>query len=233
LPYIEVRFSNVPRTSVGLVFGKDPSTSDILLPPLPGISRSHFALTYKNTFVDGCYRVVVRDLGSTRGAAVSYDRKGDHVRSKFDWIVSGFDPPSRTEVLIIQPNKAPQFRLVVAHHDITSPIYISNVEQFRRGAVAAEDLLGGLGLQSGLETERTTGAHTPVDKPVLIPQGWIAQGGFGVVSRHWNVSTGEEYACKQPIGTDYDRRAWEKEIGIMKQISHVVGHTPIYLLFLL
>lgn len=46
------------------------------------------------------------------------------------------------------------------------------------------------------------------------------------MSRHWDVSTGEEYACKRPAEKRYDRRAWGKEIDIMRRISHV-GKEPI------
>lgn len=65
LPYLKLRFSDGPRTSWGLVFGTDHTTSDIVLPLDMGVSRRHFALTYKNSgFDDGCHRLVVRDLGS-------------------------------------------------------------------------------------------------------------------------------------------------------------------------
>ncbi|KAJ2897316.1 DNA damage response protein kinase DUN1 [Zalerion maritima] len=167
LPYLELKFSHIPRTSSGLVFGTDPNTSDIVLPGGQGLSRRHFALTYKNKFDDGYYRLIVRDLGSIYGTV---------------------------------PHKHLKFRIVVACHNLTSPVYIDNIERFRRGAANAEDLLGGLGLQSGPETERNSGAHTPVTRPILLPLGWIANGGFGVISRHWNISTGEEYAYKQLSG---------------------------------
>ncbi|KAL2020023.1 hypothetical protein VTK56DRAFT_8926 [Thermocarpiscus australiensis] len=67
LPRLELRFSNIPRTSSGLVFGRDPDTCDVVLPNIPGISRRHFALTFKNTFVDGLYRLIVRDLAPNMG----------------------------------------------------------------------------------------------------------------------------------------------------------------------
>jgi len=220
LPYIELKFSQVPRTSLGLVFGRS-ARSDIVLPKLAGISSSHFALTYKNSFADGRYRLVVRDLGSTRGTMVTYDRRGDEPRKRFDWIVSGFSVPTATQTLLIQPHKWLTFRLVVFRRNLSSPSYISNVERFCKGTAAPEDLFGDLGLQPYPETERTTGAHTPLSSPILIQQDLIAQGASGVVIRYWNVSNGEEYACKQPVGKDYNKRAWEKEIDIMKQVFHV------------
>jgi serine/threonine-protein kinase Chk2 len=225
LPYLELRFSQLPRSSSGFVFGTSKATSDVVLPGWPGISRNHFALTYKNTFRDGKYRLVVRDLGSTSGTVVTYDRRGGERRSKFDWAVSGFVVPASAKTLIIEPHRSVRFRLVVPHHNLRSPDYIRNVERFRQGAAAAEDLLGVLGFQHGPETERPTGIHTPLEIPVFIKQDLIAQGASGVVSRYWNVSNGEEHACKQPVGKDYQKRAWEKEIDIMKQVSHV-GQDP-------
>ncbi|KUI70588.1 DNA damage response protein kinase DUN1 [Cytospora mali] len=220
LPCIELRFSDPPRTSSGLVFGTDPATSDVVLPSLRGISRRHFALTFKNTFDDGYNRLVVRDLGSTYGTMVTYNGKGDKVRSNFDWITNGFRLPDHTKQIIVQLHEHIKFRIIISSHDIASPAYIADVKRFRQGAANPQDLLGGLGFQSGPATERNSGAQTPVIKrPVLLPLGRIASGGFGVVSRYWNVSTGEEYACKRPR-EKYDRKTWEKEIDIMKKISH-------------
>jgi hypothetical protein len=228
LPYLELRFSDVPRTSSGLVFGFE-RTCDIVLPKMPGISKRHFALTYKNEFEDGRHRLIVRDLGSRSGTVVTYDGQGEgERRSKFDWIIDGFDATKKTEQFIVELHEHLKFRIIVARHDITSPVYIENVERFRRGAAAAEDLLRGLGLQSGPETERNTGTHTPVENRILLRRGWIAKGAYGVVSHHWNVSNGEEYARKKPLDQRYNRKAWEKEIDIMDGISHV-GNNPFLL----
>ena len=167
------------------MFGTDPDISDIVLPAKPKISKCHIALTYKNRFDDGCYRLVVRDLGSKYKTWVGYDGKAEKEwRSKFDWIIDGFRVPNRTEELIVGLGGL-KFRIIVARHDISLPVYVGNVERFRRGAVGAESLFGGLGLESGPETNGDSDARTPdtSERPVLIPLGWIAQGQFGVVSR--------------------------------------------------
>ena len=220
LPFLELRFSDGPRASVGFVFGKDPDTSDVLLPSIPGISRRHFALTYKNTFEDGYYRLVVRDLGSSRGTMVTYNSQGNHLRRKFDWIIAGHEFPEFNNTIVVQPHNDAKFQIVVAHHDVTSSAYIDNVKRFLQGAAESDALFGALCLQSAPRTERNTTAHTPTNDPILINRGFIAQGTFGVVSRRWNVSTGEEYGCKQPAGS-YDRADWRKEISIMKSVCHV------------
>ena len=223
LPYLELRFSHPPHTPSGLIFGMDEAC-DVVLPNIACISRRHIALTYKNQFEDGFYRLVVRDLGSTYGTVVKYDGKGNQRRRGFDWIVDGFRLPNNTDELIVEVDENLKFRIVIAHHDISSPTYVSNVERFREGAANTEALVGALGLESGPATGHKTGARSPVQDvkdPILIRQGLIGKGGFGFVKRYWNVSTGQEYARKQPVETRYSKKDWEKEIKIMNKISHV------------
>jgi serine/threonine-protein kinase Chk2 len=224
LPYIELRFSNLPRTPQGLVFGKDPD-SDVPLSPLPGISRRHFALTYKKTFRDGRYRLIVSDLGSRYGTMVTYDKKGQEKRVNFDWVIAGFDFPRKAKI-IVQPVETLKFRIVVCDHDITSPAYIARVEQFLQGVTGADSprAFGNLVLQSSLVTDHDPGAHTPANGSLLVPHEVIAQGSFGMVSRYWDVSSGEEYARKEPVGREYDEESWQMEIDLMRQVSpHVSG----------
>ncbi|SPQ20563.1 58b91467-99f2-4e1f-b778-eb56634c081b [Thermothielavioides terrestris] len=221
LPYLELRFSDGPRTSAGFVFGKDPDVSDIVIPSIQGISRRHFALTFRNNFEDGRYRLVVRDLGSTTGTTVTYNKQGKHCRRNFDWIISGFNTPDKARNIEVDLREDTViFRVVVARHDLTSPTYIKNVERFLHGAAASDILFSALRLQSADATELNTAVHTPTNKPILLKQGVLGTGGFGEVSRYWNVSTGAEYACKRPLGHEYSREDWEKEIAIMKNMQH-------------
>jgi serine/threonine-protein kinase Chk2 len=142
LPFIELRFSHLTRGSSGFVFGRDKKTCDIVLSNLSAISRNHFALTFRNTFHDGRYRLVVRDLGSSHGTEVKYDGRSDGPQSNFDWVVSGTSVSAAALRLIIQPQKWFSFRLVVAYHDKESPAYIANVEKFCKGAVSTENVPG-------------------------------------------------------------------------------------------
>ncbi|KAH8761618.1 hypothetical protein F5883DRAFT_647083 [Diaporthe sp. PMI_573] len=162
LPYIELRFSGPPRTSSAS--GTSP---------------------YKRTEINKRYHLIVRYLKSTNGTTVAYDRKGrDKRRSKFDWIVDGFDLPNQTKNLIVQLHQNLSFRIIVNHHDITSPIYIDNVERFRQGAANLQNLVSGFSLQSGPDTERNSGTQTSVKHSILLPLGRIGHGTYGVVSRH-------------------------------------------------
>ncbi|KAI0469409.1 kinase-like domain-containing protein [Xylaria cf. heliscus] len=220
LPYLELRFSRAPRTSVGLIFGTDPSICDVVLPPIAGVSRRHFALTYKNDFEDRCYRLILRDLGSTYGTTVTYDERGGLRQRRFDWILDGFDAPNKTKQLIIKLDEALRFWVIVNHQRINCPEYVNNVKRFCKGTAAAESLVAALGLWSGPETKRPTQSHSPVRDRIILAQECIGSGAFGTVDRCWDVSTGMELACKQPVPGPYNLREWRKEIDIMKGIKH-------------
>ncbi|GAW20578.1 hypothetical protein ANO14919_100860 [Xylariales sp. No.14919] len=142
-------------------------------------------------------------------------------RRNFDWIIDGFGIPNRVQGCVIEPHENPKFKIVVARHEITSQVYIGNVERFLQGAASAENLLGGLRLRSAAETERHSRLHSPSTHPILLSLGQIARGGFGVVTRQWDVSTGKEYVYKAPIlGSTQNVTVWNKEIDIMRRISH-------------
>lgn len=218
LPRIELRFSHGPRTSNGFVFGWDEN-SDIVLPWARGISFHHFAVTF-----DGRNYPVVKDLGSFSGIEVTYDRKGQGKRRDFVWIVGGYPIPEQTSI-IINVNEQLKFQIVVPYHDISSQLYVDNVNKFRQGTTGVDNLVGQLDLRSRPPTERTSGTHTPGTGPIVLKKA-LGEGGFGVVSYMWDVSTGAEHALKEPSSKAIranivDIDAWMKEARIMGQISHV------------
>ncbi|KAK4038259.1 hypothetical protein C8A01DRAFT_17631 [Parachaetomium inaequale] len=135
LPYLELRFSDIPPTSSGLVFGRDRNTCDIVLPNISGISRRHFALTYDNNFDDGHYRLIVRDL-STYGTMVTYNHEGHKLGTKCDWVIGGSEVADGATI-IVRPHDDLRFRIVVTRRDITSPAYIRHVERWCRGLGAS------------------------------------------------------------------------------------------------
>ncbi|KAI0905313.1 kinase-like domain-containing protein [Ustulina deusta] len=215
---LELRFSHIPRSPAGLIFGRD-EVSDVVLPDMPGMSRRHFALTYKNTFQDKCYRLVLRDLNSGHGTFVRYDNKqtDEKPRKSFDWILDGFKLPNGIKTFTIQPFKDLQLEIEVNHdHMINSPTYIANVTRFRHGAAGADDLLNYVQLDKGPETE----CHTAGNDELILLHHVISNGAFGTVSRHWNASTGVQYACKEPRSGEYNKHSWRKEIEIIKRTSH-------------
>ncbi|KAM4062849.1 kinase [Hirsutella rhossiliensis] len=214
---LEPRFSDIPRTSRGIVFGCGPDC-DVTLPDLQGISYHHFTITF-----DDAKRLIIRDWGSLAGTEVTYDDQGGGLRSNFQWIISGADIPSQSTSIIITVHKTVSFQIVVAQQDIESQAYIDKVDCFSRGVATAEDLLDDLNFPDRT-TKRPTGAHTPASEPIHLRK-WLGEGGFGVVTHFWNVSDGSEYALKEPTAKAIQRRkfdvsAWVKEARIMGQISH-------------
>ena len=216
-PRLELRFSHGPQTSYGFVFGRHQNC-DVVLSDVPGISSHHFALTF-----DEHNRLIVKDLGSLYGTQVIYDNHGKGRRRDFRWIVGGHKVPERKGRIVIKITELLKFRIVVSHHNITSQVYIDNVNWFRQGIADAENLFGRLNFP--LETERVTGTHTPGTGPIFLKKR-LGEGGFGVVTHIWNVSTAEEYALKKPSvkairEKEVDVDEWEKEARIMGRIKHV------------
>lgn len=173
-PCIEVRFSNIPRTRHGLVFGSDPKC-DVVIPD-ECISWHHFSLTF-----DDARRFVIKDWGSSGGTEVTYDDCGKGIRSGFQWIFGGHRIPRRTNEIIIKLDQATQFQIVVAHHNTELPDYIEKVDQFRLGTATAEELFRDLDFPR--ETKQHTGAYTPSAGAIYLTRK-LGQGLFSVVDHY-------------------------------------------------
>ncbi|KND91709.1 Serine/threonine-protein kinase par-1 [Tolypocladium ophioglossoides CBS 100239] len=218
MSYLEIKFSDIPRTSHGIVFGCDPD-SDVVLPNLKGISKHHFSLIF-----DDANRLIVRDWGSLLGTEVTYDGEGHGKRSNFRWIVGGDRNPKEKTSILIKVHGTIEFQVVAAHHDLKSAEYIARVHRFRQGTATAEDLFRDLDLPQRPDTELPTGAHTPGRGEIYLRKK-IGEGSFGVVTHFWHVSDGSEYALKEPTARAIRKRAvnhdvWCKEARLMGQISH-------------
>lgn len=216
---LQLRFSHGSQTRHGMVLGLDP-LSDIVLLNVPGISFHHLAITF-----DQQNRLIVQDLGSSHGTEVTYENEGKGERSDFVWIVSGHRVPQQMRSIVIKLHKNFKFLMIVYHHEITSQHYIDNVHRFRQGTADAGLLVDRLVLRSRPQTEHASGAHTPGSGPIHIRKK-LGEGSFGVVTHCWNVSTGDEYALKEPSENSIkknkvDVNSWKKEARIMGQISHV------------
>ncbi|EFZ01095.2 protein kinase [Metarhizium robertsii ARSEF 23] len=190
-PFIEIRFSKIPRSSHGVVFGCNRK-SDVVLPNLPCLSHFHFSLTF-----DERRQFIVKDLGSLIGTEVTYDTKGTGTRRNFTWIIGGNEKAHQQGKIIIKIHKTVQFEIVAFEHDIDSQSYIDKVERFCQGSATAEGLLDGLNIPLRPDTQFATGAHTPGEGPIYLRE-MIGQGGFGVVTYYWDVSTGHEIVVKRP-----------------------------------
>ncbi|KAK7403872.1 hypothetical protein QQX98_010376 [Neonectria punicea] len=217
LPCLEIRFSDIPRTDRGFIFGSNPNC-DVFLDD-KAISNVHFSLTF-----DEFNRPIIKDLNSLMGTQVTYDGEGEGARRDFQWIVGGHHTPQEIKSIIITVPNVISFQIVVPFHHITSPAYIDKVNRFKQGTATAEDLLDDLGL-SNPPTRPRTGAHTPGTGEIHLRKK-LGEGSFGVVTHLWNVSTGDERVVKAPTlkaiqKGKVNEEAWHREARIMGQVSHV------------
>ncbi|KAH0596990.1 hypothetical protein MHUMG1_05298 [Metarhizium humberi] len=231
-PFIEIRFSKIPRSSHGVIFGRNKK-SDVLLPDIKGLSSFHFSLTF-----DEQKRLIVKDLGSLIGTEVTYDTEGGGARRNFSWIIGGDRRALRAQNVVINIREKVQFQIVAIKHNIKSPSYIDNVEKFCQGSVTAEGLLDDLNLPLRPDTQFATGAHTPGECPIYLKKE-IGKGGFGIATYCWDVSTGHETVIKTPredtiqrflrrgvnsvkseAALAHDRGLWKREANNMKKLIH-------------
>ena len=220
-PCIGLKFSDGAKTKHGVVMGWAPDC-DIVLPKKKGVSRYHAALTF-----DKENHLIFRDLGSVCGTRVTYDGEVAERRFSINWIVGGVEFVKRRTPILEFIGEL-QFRLVVPPQDIKSQQYIDNVTRFHQGTADAADLIEFLRIRSLPATELSTptGSRTPSSRPSGLIH-WkkkLGEGVFGTVTHIFNVTTGEEYALKEPkIKTQggYTLKDWKKEADIMSCIQHV------------
>ncbi|KAI1108504.1 kinase-like domain-containing protein [Nemania sp. NC0429] len=217
LPCVELRFSNIPRTRHGLIFGSNPD-SDVFINH-PSISYHLFTLTY-----DAQRRLIVKDWGSSYGIEVRYGGEDSGRRSKFQWIVGGHPTPFTKRTIVINVNNHASFRIVVPPYSAASGAYNDEVDRFCKGTATAEDLFRALDMPSRPVTEQPSGSHTLGTGAIHLKKK-LGGGSFGVVYYYWNVSTGCEFALKRPPSAALRRRqfnlsAWENEAHIMGLVSH-------------
>lgn len=104
----------------------------------------HCATTFENDFRDNNYRLVVRDLKTTYGTSVEYDREAGRnhggIRSDFRWIIGGHPVPEDVKAIVIELHDHLKFQIVVPKRDIASTLYIDNVTRFGQGVMSMDDL---------------------------------------------------------------------------------------------
>ncbi|WAO87066.1 Hypothetical protein NCS54_00436100 [Fusarium falciforme] len=177
-PCAEIRFSNIPRTSRGILIGSH-SECDIVV-PLKGVSSRHISITF-----DDQKRLIVKDWGSLVGTQVTYDSQGAGTRSKFQWIIGGAEVPRNTANIILDLQNGISFRIVASRHDTSCPDYIEKADRFCCGTASAEELLDDLDLISRPMTMAPTGANTPGTDDIYLKKK-LGEGNFGVVTQLWN-----------------------------------------------
>jgi hypothetical protein len=213
---LQLTFSQSRKGRKGFVFGINRSECDIVLPRLGGIKQCHCYLTF-----DSQDRLVLQDK-SSNGTTVTYNGKGGERRCNFTWILGGHRIPDEdTKLIVIEFHKHLKFQIVVPERETKPKQYIENISRFR--ANTNNDLaIGRLDVNTSRSTAVASEVHAPNQSRLLITVRTLAKGGFADVTHVWDVSIGEEYACKMPLEKKkFDRRLWEKEIDIMGHIQHV------------
>lgn len=220
--YLELRFSCVPETSHGFLFGRNPRC-DVVLPNLVGLSHYHFAVTF-----DDSRRLVVSDLHSTTGTQVTYNREGKGFRRGHRWIIGGVKEADAADIIVSLYGKI-SFRIVanVSERIRTLPssseVYNTRVAAYRTGAADAGSLFADLNLRIQQKTELPSGAQTPGTESICLGME-IGRGAFGLVTRYWNVQTSYRYVVKSPLperiaAGNVNVAAWQNEAHIMRLAS--------------
>lgn len=215
-PCLGLKFSDGAQTNRGVVIGCSPDC-DIVLPQKNGISRHHAALTFnKKNYL------VVRDLGSLCGTKVIYNGEEVDRGISIDWIIEGMEFVKR-KTPVLEINKILQFRLVIPFQNVHSQDYIDKVISFHKGTADAADLFKNLRTRSLLATEAPSRVTSKPSGPIFFEER-LGEGSFSIVTHVINVSTGEQYARKEPKDISkngYILRERKNEAAIMSSIQHV------------
>lgn len=225
---LQLRFGDQRKNPRGFLLGKSPNC-DIVIPDHQNsnaVGQHQCIITF-----DDQGRLILEDLGdsSQRGhrTFVSYDDKGGEFKRRgFRWILSGTPFTSRRrESIVIGLHNLLRFQIVVECHDILLPQYKNRVAQFRRsaGLNASDVSLDGLNFQSLEPTAAPTGAQTLGTQAILLAdgnKGNLGSGGQAFVTRLWDVSTGINYASKEPRSSQ-DRDELKQEAQLLSDLHHV------------
>ncbi|KAG6000948.1 hypothetical protein E4U54_001226 [Claviceps lovelessii] len=225
IPFIDIRFDNPPASKLGITFGCSPKCH-VQLPKRGGFSNHHFAVTF-----DDQGRLIVIDPGSTSGTQVKYDSQASGFRSNFRWIIAGDECVEKMDIIVFARSHRMKFRIVPVERGVISLPYLDKVKTFKQGTATGEDLIEDMDLNVPL-TEAASVSHTLAQGPFYLKK-VIGRGGFGVVTRCFNVSDGCRHALKEPTeekiricSVDPAERSrmfkiWRREAEVMERLSHV------------
>lgn len=131
---------------------------------------------------------------------MTYDGLGKERRKDFTWILND-KSLTGVQKIVIQIQKI-KFQIIVSSYETNLSLYNDKIDQFRQHETAGDDLLlGRFGIKSTASTIQQSGTHTP-RIPIFIHQGLLGTGGYSIVKRVWDVSTGSTYAIKEIYNTE-------------------------------
>ncbi|KAL8652821.1 MAG: hypothetical protein Q9210_002458 [Variospora velana] len=203
---ILLAFSNKPKNlENGFVFGSDPRVCDVILGGRgAGFSRQHFRITFNDR------GEVIFENTSRKQASVNYRGEPLSPRDHFTWILFQRYNPIKIQVdnLVFKLKWPKNRERCPAEYEAHRKAYLEE----RRNTLPT---LGQLDVESQQTTALLTAVHSPRQQPIYLPEEELGRGGFGMVYKAVDVSTGDEYAAKVFHGGH-----WKKEVDILKGISH-------------
>ncbi|KAM3494445.1 hypothetical protein MY3957_002316 [Beauveria namnaoensis] len=208
-PYIEFGFDTVRSHTEGFLLGTD-QTCDFRLPGGLKLSRKHVCITF-----DDKRRLVVEDLESTNGTAVSYSDQIPDRRRNFTWIIGGIDEVYEKAIVIHMGTRSNlHFRAFINYDIFVDDDYASLIDQFRSQMMANKDIAA------------MNPAPTPIPEPTLL-HCIVDKGTFGQVDWHLDMNTGDSHVVKTPVSEDYEPQKWENEVRIMTRLGEHENIVPL------
>lgn len=202
----------------GFIIGRSPDC-DVVVPDLKGlesIAEYHCAILF-----DGRSRLILRDLQEPHlgdgpgGTAVAYNGQGGYTRRSFTWILFGDDFVDNGVPIVVTLSDTLKFRVVVSLDNQSDAPALPTRP---KGATGGRERLG---LTDNVVEPNDD--ENPKQRAILVKTRELGRGAQATVSQVWNVSTGLEYASKDPL----DRQYWQrltKESELLKSIHHVRVH---------
>ncbi|KAM3500729.1 hypothetical protein MY10362_006150 [Beauveria mimosiformis] len=208
-PYFEFRFDTVRSHTEGFILGTDQKC-DVRLPDGLKLSRKHVCITF-----DDKRRLVVEDLASTNGTAVSYSDMIPDRRRNFTWIIGGINQVHEKDIVIYMGIRLRlKFRAFVNYDIFADDGSASLIDQFRSQMMANEDI-------SAMKS-----TPTPIPAPSFL-HCIVDKGTFGQVTLHLDINTGDSYVVKTPLSEDYEPQKWENEVRIMIRLGKHENIVPL------
>ncbi|KAK2749417.1 hypothetical protein FQN57_006351 [Myotisia sp. PD_48] len=212
---LQLTFDRPPRNITrGFSFGTSKKRCDILIETETDqkISGLQFYIT-----MDEWGRLVLIDR-SKYGTAVGYEGWGGNLfRTNFKWILA---PDKETTIHL---RNGAILQVEFATHENCQAEYNAKVMSYLNDSSDPTMALGAL----DIPTADPSLPFSPNQGPIYYPIKTLGRGGFGIVQLVRDVSTGVQYASKEPLllneGADTRKflsNEMKKEVDVMKQLSH-------------
>ncbi|KID89061.1 CAMK family protein kinase [Metarhizium guizhouense ARSEF 977] len=203
MPFIEIRFSKIPRSSHGVIFGCSREC-DFVLPNIRYLSRFHFSLTF-----DERRRFIVKDLGSTIGT--EQGRIIIKIHERFQFEIVAFEHNINSQSYIDNVERFCQGRAIAEGllDDLKIPLrpdteFATGAHTPGKGPVYLEKEIGQGGFGVVIYCwDVSTGHETVIKKPI-----------DAVVKRFLRKGVKSEAAFS------IDRKIWKNEANNMKNLIH-------------